>query len=251
MVVRLPPTETLFVEAVRREFGFLTREYGFAEKPLVWSGEGISVNHLSRTIEVSNFLEAHESYTTFIFPLRDGSRLPVFDQDMDEHFAYFFPEELLNRFPIQRGVASAAFPDRDELLRAVATRAALLREHIKTLLLDDGTLLGNIRDRRRERALRELVPKWIEFVDQVRRGYAGPGSAYVAGVNIRGEIRSLLSWPGTIPPTLERELREADAQFDAATEPIAFDAGAVRVLPHPRATRWFRRPKGGGSFVSR
>jgi len=245
----LSKTEELFVDAVRRDFRFLIDEYGFVEKPLTWDGHGISLNHAGSTFEVSNYLEGDEGYTTLVFPLREGSRLPAFDGEMDETFSDFFVEDLLTAESPPKGVASASFADPADLLNAVAARAAVLREHIQTLIADDGPFLALIRDRMRERLLRELVPKWVQFVEQVRRGYRGSGAGYVAGVNNRGAIRSLLSWPGSVPLELERQLRNADAQFDADTEPIALKEGAVRVLPHPRATRWFRRPKGGASLI--
>jgi hypothetical protein len=249
--MRLSETEALFVEAVQREFGFLVVEYGFVEKPVTWNGEGISVSHVGPVLEVSNFLEAEQNYATFIFPLRDGARLPIFDAEMDERFTYFFVEDLLSTSPPPKGVGSEALSSRAELLNSVAARAAVLRDHIGALSTDDGTMIAAIRDRMRVKHLRDLVQQWTQFVQRVRRGYEGTGPGYVAGVNVRGAIRSLVSWSGNVPREMERELREADAQFDAATDPVALEPGSVRVLPHPRATRWFRRPKGGGSLVGR
>ncbi|HET7700696.1 MAG TPA: hypothetical protein VFM06_07520 [Candidatus Limnocylindria bacterium] len=244
MAVGLSPRETQFVEAIRHEFRYLAHDYGLVEKPLWWNAEGISIDHSGMMIEVSNFLEAEQSYTTFLFPLRGGARLPVFDAEMDEPFTYFLIEHLSDDLP--PGVASASFLDETALLTAVAARARFLREHIAALLGDDGSLLAEIRDRRRQKLLQELVPKWLQFVDGVRRGFDGPSSAYVAGINIRGEIRSILSWSGSAPPEMEEQLREADAQFDAATEAVPLEPGSVRVMPHPRAARWFRRPKRRG-----
>jgi hypothetical protein len=73
----LSEMETLFVDAARREFRFLVDEYGFAEQPLAWDGRGISLNHTGPRLEVSNYLEGDDGYTTLIFPLRNGSRLPT------------------------------------------------------------------------------------------------------------------------------------------------------------------------------
>src|SRR5687768_225120 len=150
--MRLSETEGLFVAAVQREFRFLVLEHGFIDEPVEWNGQGISVDHVSQTLEVSNYLESGETYTTFIFPLHAGARLPTFDHDMDEPFSFFLVEDLVTG-PPPRGVAAGTFPERDDLLNAVAPRAALLRNHIKALVVDPDTTIAQVRDRRREKLL--------------------------------------------------------------------------------------------------
>jgi hypothetical protein len=64
---------------------------------------------------------------------------------MDEPFSDFFVEDLAKTNPPPKGVASASVSDPSELRGAVRARAALLREHIRALDEDDGTMIAQIR----------------------------------------------------------------------------------------------------------
>lgn len=239
--VRLSEAEACFLDAERSRFGFLEREHGFAVVPPSWDGHGVSVIHRHPKLEVVNYLEADEVFLTTLWPLVAGRRLPVFDAENDEPFSSFEVDELVGPAQ-QQAHPGVAYADVRALEAEVARRGGLLRDHIDGLLTDDGTLVRQIRDRIRDTRLRALVPRWIEFVRQVRHGFDDGIAPYVAGVNLRGQIKSLLKWPSEVPPEIAQQLQVADDEFDSATVPIAY-ATHGGLYPHPRAVRWWRLPE--------
>ncbi|MDQ6720139.1 MAG: hypothetical protein M3003_05005 [Candidatus Dormibacteraeota bacterium] len=212
---------------------------GFVEEELAWDGRGITVAYSQRRLTISNYLEADTLYLTTVMPLKAGKAPPLFDDEDDEPFTYF---ELTSAFATDAALPQKFASDR-ELEQAVAQRAAIVRQHVASWLGDDGRAFREIGARIKAARLRKLIPSWERFVESVERGFEGGIVAYVAGVNVRGQIRSVLKWPGVTPAVDLGRLNAADATFERLTVPMKYAGGAARIIRHPRAKLWWRLPE--------
>ncbi len=237
--MKLSEAEAAFVDAVARDFRYLTEKHGFAKNDPKWDGRGISLVHHHDRLDVSNYLEADEQYITLLFPLSEGLRRPIVDSADDETFAYFTMADLPGESLTSERTALASVVD---LENEVARRADVLSRHV-THLLSAEDYAGAVRDRVRLKQLSALIPQWRDFVQLVETGFGDGIAQYVAGVNTRGQIASFLKWPGALPAPLAKQLEAADRKFDATTVPVSFDARGAMHLPHPRARRWWRMPE--------
>ena len=241
----LSETEAVFAEAIPREFAYLVDEFSFSAETPTINGQGITLSHVHRKLRIANYLEASRDYSTFLIPLRRGKAAALFDNELDEPITFFQADELIGQDDSPDGANTATLvrlTDPRNLEEVVRLRAALLRPYVGDFLSAGDKFLDQVRQRIRDSRLRRLVPGWVEFVESVERGYDGGIAGYVAGVNTRGQIRSLLKVPGEIDPILVLRLKDADARFDRATVPMR-NARHQTVMPHPRALRWWRLPE--------
>ena len=238
--MRLSEREACFVDAVRKEFCFLAKDFGFVEQELNWDGQGIRLSYRHPKLEVSNYLESEENYSTTVMPLVGGQAPPIFDDEFDEPFTYF---ELGEAFGTETEPLPQRFVDDRALEDAVRQRAEIVREHIGAWLADSGAIFREIGSQIREARLIRLIPRWQRFVESIQNGFEGGVTEYVAGVNVRGQINSLLKWPVASHGAPSQQLADADEQFERLTVPMKYAAGASKVSPHPRAQRWWRLPE--------
>jgi hypothetical protein len=239
--VKLSEHEACFVDAVHKELGFLVTDHAFTQQNLAWDGQGIKLAHRHPNLEISNYLESEKNYATNVMPLTRGKPPALFDDDFDEPFTYF---ELAEAFGSDNEPLPRKFLDDRDLEQAIARRAQIVRENVSIWLLDDGIAFSAIAIRIKGARLSRLVPRWEQFVASVDRGFDGGIAEYVAGVNLRGQIKSLvLKWPGVSDDELLKRLGVADDTFDRLTVPMKYGSGASKILPHERARRWWRLPE--------
>ncbi len=233
--------EAVFVAAVRDQFSFLVTQHGFTEVPATWDGKGITISYSHPALDVSNYLEADEVYLTWIKPRR---KAPVqsFDEEWDEPLAAFELADLLSDDDARSDVSEWRFSNARDLEHAISRRSALIRENMSALLSPDQGWVALVGERVKLRRLEKLVADWAAFVNEVAAGYDKSIAKYVAGVNVRGQLKSVLKWPGKADPELLDQLRVLDDRFDRLTTPIAF-AHRPGIYPHPRAKRWWRIPE--------
>lgn len=239
--VRLSEPGAAFVDAIRREFGFLV-DLGFLEQPVGWDGRAVRLIHAHPKLEIVNSLEAEKLYLTLLTPLTEGRRPRPFDDDFNEPFVSFEIEDLPDLDDFKRTqYRRHRYDDIRELEAAVVDRAAEARQFLPQFL-SNGKVLDGIRSTRRTYLLAELIPRWRDFVDRVQAGYDGSISEFITGVNVRGQIESLLKWPGALDTKIGQDVRRADSEFDQLTVPIAHGQQGG-LYPHPRAKRWWRLPE--------
>jgi len=242
--MHLNTTETAFVDAVRREFGFLVTDGGFIEQPIGWDGQGISVVYLHPSLKIRNYLEANVVYEAWVTPLKNGVEPDRYDEQSNEVFVDFNIDEITQEGQTRKlDLGQFRFPDVEQLEKAVGVRASVVRQNLAALLSDDRPLVGLIRDRVRERQLTSLISRWIEFVARVRDGFGGTVYNYVSGIYIRAAIESYLKWPGVMDPELNQQLRLADDEFDSLTMPMRYAGPSKLSKLSARASRWWRAPK--------
>lgn len=238
----LSELEAHFATAVTERFAFLCDDFGCAAFPPTEDGRGVRLVHHMPRLEVRNYLEGDERYETGFLLLSAGRPIQLLDPEGDERFASFDLGDAVGPQAAQAPeLADGAVADIPSLDKTIGARAAAVRQLIPTLLADDGEV-DNIRSRIKLDRLRFLIPSWREFVSDVASGTVESGMRYVAGVNTRGAIKSLLKWAGQVPNELLSELQRVDSEFDRMTTPLPYARGPG-VFPHPRAKRWWRTPK--------
>lgn len=238
----LSDKERVFVDAVTRHFAFLC-DLGFVGDGPLWDGRAVSIVHSHAGVRVRNQLEGEEQYWTTFDLLADGQDVLMFDKDLDERFTMFEIQEILDPpESMDPRLATWRYRDISALADAVAARAAYLRQIVEELVARDGAFAARIRDRIKRDRLRVLIPKWEEFTAKIRDGFDGGIADYVAGVNVRGQIGSLLKWPGGTVPEDLAELKAIDQEFLSLTVPVAFGQHGG-IYPHQRARSWWRVPE--------
>ena len=75
--MKLTEADASFLDAVSREFAFLSTEHGFRAEEPEWDGRAVLIKHLHPSLEIRNSLEAEASYMTYFTPSRTAGRRSV------------------------------------------------------------------------------------------------------------------------------------------------------------------------------
>lgn len=240
--MKLTEVEAAFVDAVAREFSFLETKFDCVRRPPQVVGQGVQASYADAKFEYSNYLESDQLYVTMLFPLVGGRRRMTIDESGDEVFSYFSVSDLPAGDPDPL-LEPHTFHTAAELESAVRARARVVREHMSALRANPDGVVGDVAARVKSRRLATLIPQWEAFALRVSGGFDGSLMEYIAGVNIRGELSSVLKWPGDIDTMQRLRISDADATFESATVPGTYGKTRAAVLPHPRARLWWRLPE--------
>jgi hypothetical protein len=242
--MKLTETDASFLDAVNREFAFLTSEHGFRGGESDWDGRAVLVKHVHPNLEIRNSLEAGTNYMTWFTPLKRGRTPKGFDASLNKLFADFELRQLVRADEaLELDDYEKQYREIADLERAVGRRAIASRRYVP-LLVGSGrdAEIGRVRESVRENGLRVSLGQWHSFVSEIRDGFDRGITAYVAGVNARGRIAAYLKWPGSVPQDLLKELEALDHEFDELTIPMVYGRKGG-LFPLPNARRWWRLPE--------
>src|SRR6266550_919188 len=133
--MNLTEADASFLEAVTREFAFLSTEHGFEAGRPEWDGRAVLIKHLHPSLEIRNALEAGTSYMTYFTPLRRGQTTKRVDANLNK---LFVDVELRQLVKTEDGIElddhEKQYRDISELQRAVARRATASRRYVPLLI---------------------------------------------------------------------------------------------------------------------
>lgn len=242
--MKLTEPDAAFLDAVSREFAFLSTEHGFQTGGPEWDGRAVLIEHSHPSLVVRNSLEAETSYMTYFTPLRNGRTTKRVDHNLNKLFVDFELRQLVTEDErLLLDGYEKQYRDINELELAVARRASASRRYVPLLIGPDREAeIGRVRQSVRERGLRVSLEQWRSFVSEIREGFNRGITAYVACVNARGQIASYLKWPAAVPESFLRELELLDREFDELTVPMDYGRKGG-LFPLPNARRWWRLPE--------
>lgn len=238
----LAPLESFFLSDVGRAFRYLVDEFGFREEGSTTDAYGVTLRYRGPAIAVDHYFEDDRTYVMWLIPLVGGRVPPYVAEDMSEPFTRFTIKEFFairwpeGEPPILRSPLASS-----DLSRLLDWYANALRVHGAELLRGSITFVARVRESVRSAKAAQLLEEWHKFIERVERGFEGDIAEYRTGVNWRRQLADLLQPTEEPLPLIDRALEDLDRRYEKATAPLGLMA--LKVMPDPRAGRWWRMPK--------